>query len=143
MNSKYQLLPNPNPNPNLSLPRKKSSKSSNKKFSPLTPEEKQHQRDNQLCLYCGEKDCPGAKDVKTCSKRPKKAQVNSIQAVTHDLPFVDLEISLPEGSKMVKALVDSGCSYPLFFSQHIIDMYVENSGHSSSHSYRSFFSNST
>jgi hypothetical protein len=73
-------------------------------------------------LYCGEKDCPGAKDVKTCSKRSKKAQVNSIQAVAHDLPFVDLEISLPERSKTVKALVDSGCSYPLFFSQHIIDL---------------------
>jgi hypothetical protein len=73
-------------------------------------------------LNCGEKDCPRAKDVKTCSKRPKKTQVNSIQAVTHDLSFVDLEISLPEGSKTVKALVDSGCSYPLFFSQHIIHM---------------------
>jgi hypothetical protein len=32
----------------------KSFKSSTKKFSPLTPEEKQHRCDNQLCLYCGE-----------------------------------------------------------------------------------------
>jgi hypothetical protein len=56
-------------------------------------------------LYYGEKDCPDTKDV------PKKAQVKSFQAVAHDLPFVDIEISLPEGSKTVEALVDSGCCY--------------------------------
>jgi hypothetical protein len=40
--------------------------SSNKKFKPLTPEERQHRIDNNLCLYCGHEghrasDCPAKK----------------------------------------------------------------------------------
>lgn len=39
---------------------------------PLSAEEKQHRRDNKLCLYCGETTCGGYPDVNGCSKASKK-----------------------------------------------------------------------
>lgn len=34
----------------------------------LTETEKKHRRDNGLCLFCGNKECAGAKDVEKCPK---------------------------------------------------------------------------
>lgn len=45
-----------------------------KPFKKLTPEEKQRRKDAHLCIYCGEQNCPGSRDVNKCTKLIKNQQ---------------------------------------------------------------------
>lgn len=57
--------------------------SKNRKFKPLTPEEKKHRRENNLCLYCGGK---GHK-ANECPQKARPRQANGTLSEERSLAF--------------------------------------------------------
>lgn len=51
-----------------------TNKSTEFRRSALSPEQKEHRRKNNLCIYCGKDECGGFPDVKECSTLKKKNQ---------------------------------------------------------------------